>query len=266
MSAAAGAAGLAPGRAAAAAIGRRRRGGRRRRRLRRTPLVPAVLRHRATYNVVAEAGDRDAERTIVFVAHHDAAHGGLCSPRSSHGARGRLPGLVRAPGDLAAGDGPRRRRAGAGGARRGARAGGCAGSAPSCRWVGGPFADIGSRSVVPGANDNLSGVAVLVELARALRERPVQGVRVLLAPRARRSRSWRACAGCPPSLRLAPTGDHRGRLPRLGRLTRADHDRGRGHDPDARLHPALRDHLANTGARRASACGAGCASAWPPTA
>jgi Zn-dependent M28 family amino/carboxypeptidase len=40
--------------------------------------------------------------------------------------------------------------------------------------------DIGARRVVPGANDNLSSVAVLVELARALAERPVQGVRVLL--------------------------------------------------------------------------------------
>jgi len=34
--------------------------------------------------------------------------------------------------------------------------------------------------VVPGANDNLSGVAVLLELARSLRERPARGVRVLL--------------------------------------------------------------------------------------
>ena len=34
--------------------------------------------------------------------------------------------------------------------------------------------------MVPGANDNVSGVAVVIELARALRERPVKGVRVLL--------------------------------------------------------------------------------------
>jgi len=33
---------------------------------------------------------------------------------------------------------------------------------------------------VPGANDNLSAVAVEVELARLLRDRPVRGVRVLL--------------------------------------------------------------------------------------
>ena len=37
----------------------------------------AVLPHRATWNVVAEIGDADAERTVVFIAHHDAAHSGL---------------------------------------------------------------------------------------------------------------------------------------------------------------------------------------------
>ena len=36
-----------------------------------------LLAHRPTYNVVAEAGDPDAQRTVVFVAHHDAAHSGL---------------------------------------------------------------------------------------------------------------------------------------------------------------------------------------------
>ena len=33
---------------------------------------------------------------------------------------------------------------------------------------------------MPGANDNLTAVAVLLELARLLREQPVEGVRVLL--------------------------------------------------------------------------------------
>jgi Zn-dependent M28 family amino/carboxypeptidase len=42
------------------------------------------------------------------------------------------------------------------------------------------FAEIGSRSVVPGANDNLSGVAVVLGLASSLRARPVSGVRVML--------------------------------------------------------------------------------------
>src|SRR5438477_112152 len=41
-------------------------------------------------------------------------------------------------------------------------------------------ADIWRNATVPGANDNLSGVAALVALAEELRERPVEGVRVLL--------------------------------------------------------------------------------------
>ena len=36
-----------------------------------------ALPHRSTWNVVAEAGDPDAGRTVVFIAHHDAAHSGL---------------------------------------------------------------------------------------------------------------------------------------------------------------------------------------------
>jgi Zn-dependent M28 family amino/carboxypeptidase len=42
------------------------------------------------------------------------------------------------------------------------------------------MADIGSRRSVPGANDNLSAVGALMAIAASLRERPVQGVRVLL--------------------------------------------------------------------------------------
>jgi hypothetical protein len=41
-------------------------------------------------------------------------------------------------------------------------------------------ADVWRSPTVPGANDNLSGVAVLVALAELLRERPVRGMRVLL--------------------------------------------------------------------------------------
>lgn len=42
------------------------------------------------------------------------------------------------------------------------------------------FTDIARSPIVPGANDNLSAVALLVALAERLRERPVPGVRVLL--------------------------------------------------------------------------------------
>jgi Zn-dependent M28 family amino/carboxypeptidase len=40
--------------------------------------------------------------------------------------------------------------------------------------------DIGARAPVPGANDNLSAVGAIVALAERLRDRPVEGVRVLL--------------------------------------------------------------------------------------
>ncbi|MGH2884237.1 MAG: M28 family peptidase, partial [Solirubrobacteraceae bacterium] len=40
--------------------------------------------------------------------------------------------------------------------------------------------DIGLRAAVPGANDNLAAVGVLVATAAALREEPLEGIRVLL--------------------------------------------------------------------------------------
>src|SRR5215211_8384332 len=49
-----------------------------------------------------------------------------------------------------------------------------------CAGATAAMADIGLRAVVPGANDNLAAVGVLVALAQVLRERPVPGVRVLL--------------------------------------------------------------------------------------
>ena len=42
------------------------------------------------------------------------------------------------------------------------------------------FADVARSPIVPGANDNLTAVAVLVALAERLRAEPVEGVRVLL--------------------------------------------------------------------------------------
>ena len=60
------------------------------------------------------------------------------------------------------------------------------------------FFDIGTRTVVPGANDNLTAVAVLLELARRLRGGAGRAACACCSsPPARRSRSWRACAaGC----------------------------------------------------------------------
>ncbi|ADB50316.1 M28 family metallopeptidase [Conexibacter woesei] len=140
------------------------------------------LPSRPTWNVVAETGDVDAERTIVFVAHHDAAHWGILFHP------GVLPLLARyAPGLLERSDtspplmapvfaGPALVALGAlTGSRRLLTAGTALalGSAAT-------FAEIGSRGAVPGANDNLTGVATLLGVATELAERPVEGLRVLL--------------------------------------------------------------------------------------
>jgi hypothetical protein len=133
-------------------------------------------------NVVAEAGDGDARRTLVLAAHHDAARTSfLFNETLPHAFVDRLPGLADrfdrwpplmglvalAPALVAAG--------GVAG-RQGLVATGTAMSAASAAVM----ADMGTNEVVPGANDNLSAVAVLVAVAEALRERPVTGLRVLL--------------------------------------------------------------------------------------
>ena len=137
-----------------------------------------ALPHRATFNVVAEAGDPDGERTMVFVAHHDAAHGGLIfDPRLITAFADRFPDAyarinTSPQAMLAVIAGPLML---ATGARRLRRAG-VALSAGSTL----AFLDIAARNVVPGANDNLTAVAAILELGRRLRETPVEGVRVLL--------------------------------------------------------------------------------------
>jgi acetylornithine deacetylase/succinyl-diaminopimelate desuccinylase-like protein len=141
-----------------------------------------TLPHRPTWNVVAEAGEPDAERTVVFVSHHDAAHSGLVfhpalprlgmklAPELHARANQSVPiiyGVFLGPLLLALW--------GLTGGRL-------------LKGVGAFFAtgavavmaDIGARDVVPGANDNLSAVAVNVALAHALREQPPDGVRVVL--------------------------------------------------------------------------------------
>jgi hypothetical protein len=141
-----------------------------------------LLPHRPTWNVVAEAGDSSAERTLVVVAHHDAAHSGLVfhpalgaigprmfpeqHERSSH----TLPilyGTWLGPVLVCAG------------AVLGIRRMVGAGMALSL-GAAVVMTDIGARTVVPGANDNLSSVGALIALAATLREQPVEGLRVLL--------------------------------------------------------------------------------------
>ena len=141
-----------------------------------------ALRQGTTHNVVADAGDRNAERTLVVLAHHDAARTSfIFDQRVPRLAHERLPWLIeridRWPPlmGLVVG-GPALVAAGAGaGSRRLTTAGTvlAAGTAAV-------MADMSRNPVVPGANDNLSGVAALIELARLLRARPPSGLRVLL--------------------------------------------------------------------------------------
>jgi hypothetical protein len=147
---------------------------------------PHVLRRllptRETYNVVGEAGDPGAAETLVFLAHHDAARGGVVfDPRPMQAVADRFPGWYDRQDTspqliLLVAAGPALVALGALTGLRAARRAGTAMSALSAA----AFADIARSPVVPGANDNLSAVAVVVELARLLQERPVSGVRVLL--------------------------------------------------------------------------------------
>jgi acetylornithine deacetylase/succinyl-diaminopimelate desuccinylase-like protein len=142
----------------------------------------AALPHRDTFNVVAQAGDPDGAETIVVVAHHDAAHSGLVFhpalprlfaerfPEQHERSSQSLPIMYATwLGPVLVALGSVLRRAGL------LRAGSLLAGAAAAAMV-----DIGRSEVVPGANDNLSAVAVLVALARSLAEQPAPGVRVLL--------------------------------------------------------------------------------------
>jgi acetylornithine deacetylase/succinyl-diaminopimelate desuccinylase-like protein len=141
-----------------------------------------ALPQRPTWNVVAELGDRDALRTVVFVAHHDAAHSGLVfhpalpragmrlAPSLHERANQNIPiifGVFLGPLLLALWGvlGPRWLRRTGMFFSVGATA---------------AMANIGASRVVPGANDNLSSVGVLAALSHELAERPPEGVRVIL--------------------------------------------------------------------------------------
>ena len=132
--------------------------------------------------MVAEAGDPDAERTLIVLAHHDAAQTGfIFDPGFQEALIDRFPGVVERLdtslplwwGVLA---GPLLATAGGLTRRRGLARAGALLSAASAATM----ADIQRSPTVPGANDNLTAVAVLVALAEALRDNPVEGVRVQL--------------------------------------------------------------------------------------
>jgi hypothetical protein len=145
-----------------------------RRRLRR------VLPKRVTYNVVCELGDPGAERTVVVGAHHDSAHTGLVFHPGVPPLADRL-GLIErsdtspplmAPvigGPILAGLGALT------GHRLLAKLGLLLGLGSTAA-----MAEIGSRNVVPGANDNGTAVVSLLALAERFLAEPPEGVRLLL--------------------------------------------------------------------------------------
>ena len=143
------------------------------------------MRYRPTWNLTAETGDPSAADTIVILGHHDAAHSGLlfhpAVPKWMHehmrkqveSAKQSTPywvGIVGAPALVTLGS-----LIGTPVGRMMTRLGTALGAAWSALIV-----DIGNRDAVPGANDNLSATAVQVHLARALRDRPIKALRVLL--------------------------------------------------------------------------------------
>jgi len=139
-----------------------------------------LLPRRTAYNVVCELGPRDAERTMVVVAHHDAAHAGLIFHPEIPKFADRL-GLIEnadtSPPLMAPViGGPLLAALGAlSGRRRLARLGVVLGLGTAAA-----MAEIGARKVVPGANDNGSGAIALLAVARRLLERPPENLRVIL--------------------------------------------------------------------------------------
>jgi hypothetical protein len=137
---------------------------------------------RPTWNVVGECGDPSAERTLVLLAHHDAAPTGRIFDQSGQRWFGEhFPGVLEridtslplwwtmlaAPAMVALGAARR---------HRGLLRSGIAASALALA----AFEDVARSPIVPGANDNLTAVAVLVALAELTAEQPLDGVRLLL--------------------------------------------------------------------------------------
>jgi hypothetical protein len=138
------------------------------------------LAQRTTYNVVSEFGPANAERTMVIVAHHDAAHSGLifhpALPRLAD-RLGLIEGQDTSPPLMAPViGGPILAALGAlTGRRTLAKLGIFLGLGTTAA-----MADIGRRKTVPGANDNGTAVIALLDLAERLVEEPPRDIRVIL--------------------------------------------------------------------------------------
>jgi hypothetical protein len=143
-------------------------------------LLRRALPRRTTFNVVCELGPSDAERTVVLISHHDAAHSGLVF-------HPRLPEIADRLGMIERSDtspplmapvlaGPILAALGAlTGRRLPTRLGVLFGAGAAAA-----MAEIGLRGAVPGANDNGTAVIALLALAERLLEQPPESLRVVL--------------------------------------------------------------------------------------
>jgi hypothetical protein len=141
----------------------------------------AMRNEKTTVNVVAKAGNPDAERTLVVLAHHDAAQTGFLFDQTAiRTFHEHYPDIIpniktQPPQWWGAFAGPI---LGALAALTGRR-----GLAKAALWLNlGTVVAVGDMwrsETVPGANDNLTACAVLVALAEMLRESP-RDIRVWL--------------------------------------------------------------------------------------
>jgi Peptidase family M28 len=143
-------------------------------------LLRRALPQRTTYNVVCELGATDAARTVVIIAHHDAAHSGLIFHPEIPNIANRL-GLIErtdtSPPLMAPViGGPVLAALGAlTGKRLLSKLGVFLGLGSAAAMT-----EIGLRDVVPGANDNGTAVVSLLALAQRLIEEPPGNLRVIL--------------------------------------------------------------------------------------
>ncbi len=149
----------------------------------RSRLLRRMLRReRPTTNVIGEIGEVNAPVTLLVMAHHDAGRTGKMFDQSLQKALWkRFPKRIEsinssipmwwpaftAPVAVAVG------------LLTGLRSLRLAGAAV-CAVAWGLLVDIMRSPTVPGANDNLSAVALLVALAERLRYEPIPGVRIVL--------------------------------------------------------------------------------------